>query len=432
MSATSVTSNKDLFARAQKHIPGGVNSPARAFKAVGGEPRFIVSAKGSKLFDQDGKSYIDMFGSWGPMILGHQHPMVTAAIERQAKIGVSYGAPTELEIEMAELVCEIVPSLEMVRMVNSGTEATMSAIRVARAATKRDLIIKFEGCYHGHGDSFLSKAGSGLATLGEPTSPGVPKGAASATLNAKFNDLESVKQLFSNHPDEIAGVIVEPVVGNMGCVPPNEGFLQGLKDLCESNGAILIFDEVMTGFRLSLGGAQELYGVTPHLTTLGKVIGGGLPVGAYGGKKELMENVAPVGPMYQAGTLSGNPLAMAAGLAQLRYLKEHKSVYTKLEKDGARIEEIVTEHMNKKSYPVSFNRVGSMGTVFFNPDKVMSWDESSACKTDRFAKFFWFMMENGVHLPCAQFEAWFHSYVHTDEEVEKVADLMCQGLDKVF
>jgi glutamate-1-semialdehyde 2,1-aminomutase len=366
------------------------------------------------------------------MILGHGHPAIIAAIERQARIGLSYGAPTELEVRMAELVCRMVPSIEMVRMVSSGTEATMSAIRVARAATGREIIIKFEGCYHGHGDAFLSKAGSGMATLGEPTSPGVPRGAAACTLNARYNDLASVEALFAAHPRGIAGVIVEPVVGNMGCVIPKEGFLEGLRSLCTREGAVLIFDEVMTGFRLAPGGAQELYGVRPDLTTLGKVIGGGLPVGAYGGKAELMRVVSPAGPMYQAGTLSGNPLAMAAGIAQLTHLSSHPEIYTDLDRRGAVIEEAVRAHASAKDYPIQVARVGSMGTVFFSEEPVVSWDIAAGCDTARFARWFWWLMERGVYLPCAQYEAFFFSHAHTDSDIARTAELMVEGLDAVF
>lgn len=424
--------SRELFERARKSIPGGVNSPARAFKAVGGTPRFIRSATGPFLFDADGNRYLDYVGSWGPMILGHQHPEIREAIERQLSHGVSYGAPTDLEVEMAELVCGMVPSIEVVRMVNSGTEATMSAIRVARAATGRDLVIKFEGCYHGHGDAFLSKAGSGMATLGEPTSPGVPKGAAECTLNARFNDLESVVAILDAHPGKVAAIICEPVVGNMGCVPPLDGFLQGLRDLCTRHGAVLIFDEVMTGFRLAPGGAQERFGVMPDLTTLGKVIGGGLPVGAYGGNRELMKVVAPDGPMYQAGTLSGNPLGMAAGLAQLGFLRDNPGVYTKLEKDGEAIATRVAAHVRKKGYPCTHNHVGSMGTLFFNPEPVQDWDGASKCDTGRFARWFWHLMENGVYMPCAQYEAYFHSFAHDEEQIADTARLMCEALDAVF
>lgn len=421
-----------LFARARRLMPGGVNSPARAFKAVGGEPLFIARALGPHLWDEDGNRYLDYIGSWGPMILGHNHPAIVEAVQRQAAIGMSYGAPTELEVRMAELVTEMVPSIERVRMVNSGTEATMSAIRLARAFTGRELIVKFEGCYHGHGDSFLSKAGSGMATLGEPTSPGVPAGAAAATLNATFNDLQSVEELFSAQPGRIAGVIVEPVVGNMGCVPPEPGFLEGLRALCHREGALLIFDEVMTGFRLAPGGAQERYGVHPDITTLGKVVGGGLPVGAYGARAEIMAKVSPDGPMYQAGTLSGNPLAMAAGIAQLEHLRAHPDVYTKLEQDGATLEQAITGHIASRGYAASFNRVGSMGTVFFTAARVKGWPTAATCDTARYGRFFWSLMERGVYMPCAQFESWFHSAAHSSEDIAITAAAICAALDDAF
>lgn len=421
-----------LFARARRLMPGGVNSPARAFKAVGGEPVFIARALGPHLWDEDGNRYLDFIGSWGPMILGHNHPAIVEAVQRQASIGMSYGAPTELEVRMAELVTEMVPSIERVRMVNSGTEATMSAIRLARAFTGRELIIKFEGCYHGHGDSFLSKAGSGMATLGEPTSPGVPAGAAAATLNATFNDLASVEELFSAQPGQIAGIIVEPVVGNMGCVPPEPGFLEGLRALCDREGSLLIFDEVMTGFRLAPGGAQERFGVRPDITTLGKVIGGGLPVGAYGARAEIMAKVSPDGPMYQAGTLSGNPLAMAAGIAQLEHLRANPDVYTKLEQDGAVLENAISSHIAAKSYPATFNRVGSMGTVFFTETEVKDWPSAATCDTARHGRYFWSLMERGVYMPCAQYEAWFHSAAHSAEHIDFTAQAICESLDVAF
>jgi glutamate-1-semialdehyde 2,1-aminomutase len=430
--ALSESRSAELFARAQQSIPGGVNSPARAFRAVGGMPRFIASAKGPHLFDEDGNRYLDLIGSWGPMILGHGHPAILEAIHRQAEVGLSYGAPTSAEVEMAELVCRMVPSIEMVRMVSSGTEATMSVIRVARAATGRSLIIKFEGCYHGHGDAFLAKAGSGMATLGEPTSPGVPAGAAACTLNAQFNDLDSVKALFSAHPAEIAAVIVEPVVGNMGCVVPLPGFLEGLRSICTAEGAALIFDEVMTGFRLFPGGAQQLYGITPDLTALGKVIGAGLPVGAYGGSRRFMSVVSPAGPMYQAGTLSGNPLGMAAGLAQLRILASDPTIYQKLDEHGAVIENAVREHALRRGYPVQVARVGSMGTVFFSDRAVHGWPDAATCDTKAYAKWFWYLMERGVYMPCAQYEAFFLSAALSDDDVFTIARTMCEGLDAVL
>lgn len=424
--------SEKLYTRACRSIPGGVNSPARAFKGVGGAPPFIRSAKGAILTDEDGCEYIDYICSWGPMILGHGFPPVIEAIRKQTERGVSYGAPTELEVEMAELVTSLVPGVEVVRMVNSGTEATMSAIRLARAFTSREYIVKFEGCYHGHGDAFLSKAGSGMATMGEPTSPGVPKAAAAATLNARFNDLESVREFMETYPEQIAGVIVEPVVGNMGCTPPLPGFLEGLKRLCELHGVLLIFDEVMTGFRLAPGGAQELFGVTPHISALGKVIGGGLPVGAYGASREIMSIVSPDGPMYQAGTLSGNPLGMAAGVAQLTYLRDNPSIYTRLDDTGGALEKAVANHANGKGYPVQLQRVGSMQTLFFSEEPVISWDQSSKTDTERFAKYFHHCLDHGVYLPCSQFEALFHSAAHSDEQIDRTVEVMCGALDSVF
>lgn len=427
-----MTKSSALFEKACRLIPGGVNSPVRAFRAVGGEPRFIARAQGSRLWDEDGNVYTDYIGSWGPMILGHGHPAIVEAVRRQAEVGMSYGAPTALEVRMAELITEMVPSVEMVRMVNSGTEACMTAIRLARAATDRDFIIKFEGCYHGHGDAFLSKAGSGMATLGEPTSPGVPKGAAAATLNARFNDLDSVRAIFDAHAGGIAGVIVEPIVGNMGCVAPQAGFLQGLRELCTRNGAALILDEVMTGFRVAPGGAQELYGVKPDITTLGKIIGGGLPVGAYGGSRNLMKHVSPLGTMYQAGTLSGNPLAMAAGIAQLEWLRAHPDVYAKLERDGAALQSRVEAHIGRKGLAARYQRVGSMATLFFLAGKVQSWDDAKGADTKRYGTYFHHLLERGVYMPPAQFEAFFNSAAHTDEDIERTGTLMCEALDRAF
>jgi glutamate-1-semialdehyde 2,1-aminomutase len=404
-----------LFGRASKVIPGGVNSPVRAFQAVGGTPRFMARAEGPWLESEDGSRFIDCYNSWGPMILGYGHPAVVAAVSQQATRGMSFGAPTRLEVEMAELVCELVPSVEMVRMVNSGTEACMSAIRLARAVTGREKIIKFEGCYHGHGDAFLSRAGSGAATLGIPTSPGVPPGAARATLNARYNDLESVSALFQAHSGDVAALIVEPVAGNMGCIPTNPGFLQGLRDICTQEGTVLIFDEVMTGFRLGLGGAQERYGVLPDLTTLGKIIGGGLPVGAYGGTKTLMQQVAPAGPVYQAGTLSGNPLGMAAGLATLRHLKETPRIYLDLEEQTSALAARLKEHIRMESWPVCVNQLGSMITVFFQSGPVSNWDEASRSNQEAFAQFFHAMLTRGFHLPPSQYESWFLSAAMTNQ-----------------
>ncbi len=427
-----MTNTDQLYERARQIIPGGVNSPVRAFKAVGGTPRFMSSAQGAYLTDRDGKTYLDFIGSWGPMILGHNHPVVVEAVRNQAEIGMSFGAPSEMEVEMAELLVAEVPSLEMVRMVNSGTEATISAIRAARGFTGRELIIKFEGCYHGHGDSFLSQAGSGAATFGVPTSPGVPEGAARSTLNARFNDTESVEALFEANPDKVAAVIVEPVVGNMGCVPPQPGFLEGLRALCTEHNTVLIFDEVMTGFRVAFGGAQELFGVTPDLTTLGKIIGGGLPVGAYGGKREIMEMIAPAGPVYQAGTLSGNPLAMAAGLATLRHLKDHPEIYQQLEARGAALESSVADHIRSKGYEACIQRVGSMATVFFNPGPVQSWDESGKSNTERFGKYFHALLDAGIHMPPAQYEAFFSSASHSESDMARAAEEIAKALDSTF
>lgn len=419
MTPLSHDRSHDLFAQAKQCIPGGVNSPVRAFKSVGGQPPFIARAHGAHLWDEDGNEYIDYIGSWGPMILGHNFPEIVEAVREQLAKGFSYGAPTAAEVEMAELICDLVPSVEVVRMVNSGTEACMSAIRLARAATGRDKIIKFEGCYHGHGDSFLVKAGSGAATFGVPDSPGVPSALAALTLNARFNDLQSVERLLENNRGEVAAIIVEPVVGNMGCIPPDGGFLQGLRALCNSHGSLLILDEVMTGFRVALGGAQSLYGVKPDLSTFGKIIGGGLPVGAYGGRRDLMEQLAPAGPVYQAGTLSGNPLAMAAGLAALRHLKRHWKVYELLENRAKSLVDGLQDVIKSKSLPMSVNRVGSMMTVFFHPGPVRAWDDASKCDTAAFSRYHRAMLEAGIFLPPSQYEAFFVSSAHKKEDVDR-------------
>jgi len=424
--------SEELFHKSCKVIPGGVNSPARAFKSVGGTPPFFSKANGAVLTDVDGNDYLDFVGSWGPMLFGHSHPEIVEAVREQVTKATSFGAPTDLELEMAELVCEMVPSIEMVRMVNSGTEATMSALRLARAYTEKDFIIKFEGCYHGHGDAFLSQAGSGVATLGIPTTPGVPAATVEKTLNARFNDLTSVEKLITDFPDQIAGVILEPVVGNMGCVPAAEGFLEGLRELCTKHQIVLIFDEVMTGFRLAKGGAQELYGVTPDVTTLGKVIGAGLPVGAYGGKKEIMECVAPVGNMYQAGTLSGNPLAMVAGKTMLNLIKNTDDLFEKINGDGDRIAASVKDHIEQKGYPAVHQHVGSMGTLFFSNMPVTSWNEAKAIDTEKYAKYFHFLLNNGVYMPPAAFEAYFHSYAHTEAQIDETCSLMNSALDYAF
>ncbi len=408
-----------LFEKAKQFIPGGVNSPVRAFKSVGTNPLFIQKAKGSKLWDADGNEFIDYVGSWGPMLLGHSHPQIIEAVKKAAENGTSFGAPTEREVMMAELITKIMPSIEMVRMVNSGTEATMSAIRLARAYTGKDKIIKFEGCYHGHGDSFLIKAGSGAMTFGVPDSPGIPKGIADDTLTARFNDISSVEELISKNKSEIAALIVEPVVGNMGCIPPRENFLKQLRELCTRENIVLIFDEVMTGFRVSLGGAQELYKIKPDITTLGKIIGGGLPVGAYGGKKEIMKMVAPSGPMYQAGTLSGNPLAMAAGYEMLSIISQDKSVYKIIEERSAQLENGMRDVLKKHNLNYRINRVGSMFTLFFTDKDVVDYDSAKTSDTKKFALYFNEMLKRGIYLAPSQFEAAFISAAHTREDIEK-------------
>jgi glutamate-1-semialdehyde 2,1-aminomutase len=413
--------SEELFARAVELMPGGVNSPVRAFRGVGGTPRFIAHASGATMTDVDGRTYIDYVGSWGPMILGHAAPEVLDALREALGRGTSYGAPTELECEMAEEIIDAVPSVEMVRMVNSGTEATMSALRLARGATGRDKIVKFEGCYHGHGDSLLVKAGSGVATLGLPDSPGVTASVAANTITAPFNDTAALEAVFDEHGVDIAAVIVEPVVGNMGCVPPRDGYLQALRDITQRHGALLILDEVMTGFRLARGGAQELYGVTPDLTTLGKIIGGGLPVGAYGGRRDLMEQVAPAGPVYQAGTLSGNPLAMTAGLAVLRRLRDPK-VYERLEEAGRRLTEAVSEAAREAGVETVTNRVGSMFTTFFTNSEVTDWPTAANSDRERYGKFFHAMLGEGVYLAPSQFEAAFISTAHTDDLLDRTAE----------
>ncbi|HEY5614952.1 MAG TPA: glutamate-1-semialdehyde 2,1-aminomutase, partial [Bacteroidota bacterium] len=395
-------------------------------------PIFISRAQGSRIWDVDRNEYIDYVGSWGPMVLGHAHPEVLGAVQKVMMDGTSFGAATEREIEMAELICNLVPSVEMIRMVNSGTEATMSAVRLARAFTGREKIIKFEGCYHGHADSFLIKAGSGATTLGIPDSPGVPSSVASGTLNAQFNNLESVRTLIEQHRDQVATLIVEPVVGNMGCVPPEPGFLQGLRELCSKHGIVFIMDEVMTGFRITLGGAQQLYGVQPDLTTLGKIIGGGLPVGAYGGKKEIMRLVAPLGAVYQAGTLSGNPLAMAAGIATLGILRREPSLYTRLEKSGAKLEKGLQKIIDSNVYPLTQNRVGSMFTLFFSAKKVVDYQTALLSDTQRFARYFNEMLARGVYLAPSQYEAAFISTAHSDEEIEKTLHAAQESLVTAF
>ena len=409
-----------LFERAKAVIPGGVNSPVRAFGSVGMNPRFITRAAGARIWDEEGREYIDYIGSWGPMILGHAHPAVLESVAAAAKDGLSFGAATRREVEMAELICGIVPGMDMVRMVNSGTEAVMSAIRVARGYTGRNKIIKFSGCYHGHTDAMLVKAGSGLMTQGIPASSGVPTGCTADTLTAKYNDMESVKALFSANPGEIAAVILEPVGANMGVVLPREGFLTGLRNLCNQEGCVLIFDEVITGFRLALGGAQEFYGVQPDLTTFGKIIGGGMPVGAYGGKREIMSQVSPVGPVYQAGTLSGNPVAMAAGLTQIRLLKENKDLYQRLNRTGDCFFGELDQILNEAGIPHRLNHIGSLGCVFFNDGSpVEDYESAQLCDTTQYTRYFKVMLENGIYLAPSQFEAMFLSLAHSDEDLER-------------
>jgi glutamate-1-semialdehyde 2,1-aminomutase len=421
-----------LFERARKRIPGGVNSPVRAFKSVGRNPLFISRASGAYLWDADGNRYIDYVGSWGPMILGHAHPRVIEALERVARDGTSFGAPTEREVAMAELITRLIPSIEVVRMVNSGTEATMSAVRLARAFTRREKIVKFEGCYHGHGDSFLIRAGSGAMTLSVPDSPGVPSAVAAGTLTATYNDIGSVERLFDANREQIAAVIVEPVVGNMGCVPPVEGFLKGLRDLTVRHGALLIFDEVMTGFRVALGGAQEVFGITPDLTTLGKIIGGGLPVGAYGGRREIMAQVAPSGPVYQAGTLSGNPLAMCAGFETLSLLHDDASFYRKLEEKSARLAHGLDRTTKDLGLSLVQNRVGSMSTLFFTSGPVRDYASAASSDTRRFAIYFREMLAEGIYLAPSQFEAGFVSIAHTDDDIDRTVSASRKALQAAF
>lgn len=397
------------FEEAVKYIPGGVNSPVRAFKSVGGTPRFMKRAKGAYLTDEDNNKYIDLIGSWGPMILGHAFGPVENAVRKAIRSSFSFGAPTVKEVEMARLICQLVPSVEMVRMVNSGTEATMSAIRLARAYTGRSKIIKFEGCYHGHGDAFLISAGSGALSLGVPDSPGITPSTLQDTLTAPYNDIEAVKTLVSKHKGQIAALIIEPVVGNMGCVLPGEGYLQALREICTQEGIIYIFDEVMTGFRLAPGGAQERFGVLPDLTTMGKIIGGGMPVGAYGGKKEIMQMVAPAGPMYQAGTLSGNPIAMSAGLAMLKHLQKHPEIYDQLEENGQYLAEGIRKSLGELGLSYTVNQVGSMYSLFFTPEKVINYQTAKTADTAAFGKYFHGMLQRGVYLAPSQFESLFLS-----------------------
>ena len=420
------TKSQELFARAKKYIPGGVNSPVRAGKAVGIDPPFIARAEGCTLWDADGNTYIDYVSSWGPMILGHAHPGVVSALAEAVRRGTSFGAPTELEVEMAELIVDRVPSVERVRMVNSGTEATMSAIRLARGVTGRNKIVKFDGCYHGHGDSLLVEAGSGVATFGIPGSPGVPEDLARQTMSLPFNNLPAVEETFKRFGESIAALIVEPVPGNMGVVVPDVGFLQGLRDITETYQSLLIFDEVITGFRLAPGGAQEYHGISPDLTCLGKIIGGGLPVGAFGGKREIMERLAPEGDIYQAGTLSGNPLAMTAGLATLRILGE-PHVYSTLEQRSEMLFSGLKSSAEAAGIPVVINRVGSMGSLFFSNIPVTDFAAAKRCDGDRFRRYYIRMLEQGIYLAPSPFEATFLSLAHTNEIIEKTLDFAAKA-----
>ena len=414
--------SEELFQRGQQSIPGGVNSPVRAFRGVGGTPPFIARGEGSHIFDVDGNEYIDYVGSWGPLLLGHRHPSVIDALKEALEIGTSFGAPTEREVELAELIREAFPSIEMVRLVNSGTEATMSATRVARGFTGRDLTVKFEGCYHGHVDSLLVKAGSGIATLGIPDTAGVPSSFADTTVPLPFNSIPALERAFRDRGNRIASVIVEPIAGNMGCVLPQPGFLQAICDICKHHGALVIFDEVITGFRVGYGGAQQLYGIKPDLTTLGKVIGGGLPIAAYGGRRDVMEKVAPLGPIYQAGTLSGNPLAVAAGLAMLRYMRSNPKMYEQLEMRAAQLLAAVPPQL-------TVNRAGSMFTVFFTNEPVVDYESAKRADTEMFKKFFHWMLSHGVYLAPSQFESAFVSAAHTPEDISRTAAIAAEFFD---
>ncbi|MDU3816279.1 MAG: glutamate-1-semialdehyde 2,1-aminomutase [Pantoea sp.] len=417
-----MSKSENLYHQAQRSIPGGVNSPVRAFTGVGGVPLFIERADGAWLYDADGKAYIDYVGSWGPMVLGHNHPAIRNAVIEAAERGLSFGAPTEMEVKMAELVCELVPSMEMVRMVNSGTEATMSAIRLARGFTQRDKIIKFEGCYHGHADCLLVKAGSGALTLGQPNSPGVPADFAKHTVTCTYNDLASVRAAFEQYPHEIACIIVEPVAGNMNCIPPQPDFLPGLRALCDEFGALLIIDEVMTGFRVALGGAQAYYGVTPDLTCLGKIIGGGMPVGAFGGRRDVMEALAPTGPVYQAGTLSGNPIAMAAGYACLTEIAQ-PGTHATLTDLTTQLAQGLREAAQAENIPLVVNHVGGMFGLFFtDAEEVTCYEDVTRCDTERFKRFFHLMLDEGVYLAPSAFEAGFMSLAHSAEDIQRTVD----------
>ncbi len=423
-----MTRSHDLFQSAQKHIPGGVNSPVRAFRGVGGDPVFFKQGDGAYVVDEDDNRYVDYVGSWGPMIVGHSHPEVLSAVKEAITHGLGFGAPTRIETTMADKVCELVPSVEMVRMVSSGTEATMSAIRLARGFTGRDKIVKFEGCYHGHSDSLLVKAGSGALTLGVPTSPGVPAALAEHTITLDYNHIDTVKEAFAHVGQQVACIIVEPVAGNMNCIPPVPGFLEGLREICDEYGTVLIFDEVMTGFRVALGGAQQHYGVTPDLTTLGKVIGGGMPVGAFGGKREIMEHIAPLGPVYQAGTLSGNPVAMAAGLATLNII-EQPGFYEALSRKTETLVKGLEERAAKTNIPLTTNQAGAMFGFFFTAEKnISTFEQVSACDAERFKKFYHGMLQQGVYLAPSSYETGFVSSAHRDEDITKTLD----AAEKVF
>lgn len=422
--------SETAYAKACERIPGGVNSPARAFGGVGGKPIFVARGEGAFLVDVDGNRYLDYVQSWGPLILGHCHPRVVRAVNEAMSRGATFGAPTEIETQLADLICKLMPSIEMVRMVSSGTEASMSAIRLARGFTERDVIVKFAGCYHGHVDSLLVSAGSSALTLGVPTSPGVPKGCTADTLVLRYNDVEGLRQAFQRHGDRIAGVILEPVVGNMGLVAPTPEFRTELRTLTRNHGALLIYDEVMTGFRLAIGGAQQLFGETPDLTVLGKIVGGGLPVGAYGGRADVMKRIMPAGPVFQAGTLSGNPLAMAAGLATLEELAE-RNPYPKLEALGQRLEAGLRKACESRGVPHWFARIGSMWTLFFAPNPVTDFDSAKKSDTAKFGRFFWAMMDRGVYLPCSQFEAAFLSSAMTDADVDATVEAARASLEAI-
>jgi glutamate-1-semialdehyde 2,1-aminomutase len=427
-----MTKSEQLFSEAQQYIPGGVNSPVRAFKGVGGTPIFFTKGEGAYLFDADDNQYIDYVASWGPMILGHTNQTVVNAVKDTLEKGLGFGAPTEIETTLAKKVCAMVPSIELVRMVSSGTEATMSAIRLARGHTGRDKIIKFEGCYHGHSDSLLVKAGSGALTLGVPTSPGVPADFAKHTLTLEYNNIEQVREVLSEIGDEVACIIVEPVAGNMNCIPPIDGFLQGLRDLCDAHSVILIFDEVMTGFRVSKGGAQEKFEVKPDLTTLGKVIGGGLPVGAFGGKRSIMESIAPLGPVYQAGTLSGNPMSMSAGLAMLNAIDDDQDLYQNLEKKAIKLTKGIVEKARENNIPMTANVVGGMFGLFFTDAKsVINFEQTCACNVVRFNKFFHLMLAEGVYFAPSAYEAGFISTAHSDADIEDTIEKAGKCLKKL-